>query len=245
MKYIHISGNLYIAEDVAFGAFDRAIVFDILQSVDENFSQWLGAEPYSTCPCLIAYREDGPECCALASYNMIYLSTSDDYWCQWLYQFAHEYCHHLINGRFSDEIRGLVWFEESICELSSMCHLYQLALDWERSRQEAKTRFVPSLRKYLESLLPPSASVRPLQSRWLHKWGNALAEPCYHRELYRGIAAKMFPLFLQNPSLWKIILHFGDMQRWESLPALFAHLTQAADDTYSESLRSLRQTLFF
>ena len=45
--------------------------------------------------------------------NVIYLSTKDRYWSQLSYQFAHEYCHHIIESNFINTFYRFAWFEES------------------------------------------------------------------------------------------------------------------------------------
>ena len=65
-------------------------------------------------------------CSNIGNDRIIYLHTRGDFWCQWIYQFAHEYCHHIINGTMTGELSGLMWFEESVCELASMYNLNSL-----------------------------------------------------------------------------------------------------------------------
>lgn len=50
-------------------------------------------------------------------------------------------------------------------------------------------------------------------------------------------------VFEENNHLWKIILHFGDMRKWDSLEDLFDHLLHTSDDSYSVSLRKLYNLL--
>lgn len=51
-----------------------------------------------------------------------------------------------------------------------------------------------------------------------------LEQPVYQREIYSNLSATILPLFEENNHLWKIILHFGDMRKWDSLEDLFDHL---------------------
>ena len=45
------------------------------------------------------------------------------------YQFAHEFCHILCN--FDDDWKGNNWFEETMCETSSLFVLRRLSKEWE------------------------------------------------------------------------------------------------------------------
>ena len=215
---VQIADNLFFEDNESFGKYSRYIVYDILRSIDINFSECLGLESFSTCKCVIRHQPENPMCCQSGTDHYIYLSAHDNYWCKWVYQFAHEYCHHLINGKLSGEITGLIWFEESICELSSMFNLY----------------------KMYEQLLSQT-----LRGGWLNQWMPILSEPRYHRDYYNVIAARIFSLFCENPYLWKIILHFGDMRQWNSLESLFDHLIRNSHDEYSKTLLTLRDTLLY
>lgn len=46
------------------------------------------------------------------------------------YQFAHEYCHHLIDEPMDGESCTSFWFEESICELSPVYFMRRIAQRW-------------------------------------------------------------------------------------------------------------------
>ena len=51
----------------------------------------------------------------------------------------------------------------------------------------------------------------------------------------------MYPLFVKNPDLWKLILNIGDIRSWTTLDDLFSYLEATADCSYSESLCVLRR----
>lgn len=242
---IKISPNMLFLNHPSFGNFNSEIVFGLFKHVDIGFSKSLGLDPFSSTPCIISYNlsMDCPMCCKEGFFHYILLCCSDNYWCQWLFQFAHEYCHHLIDGDFSGELKGLMWFEESVCELSSMYHLHNLALDWECSGQELKTRFAPSVRDYLNRLLDNPLLEETCHPGFLHGWANLLQGDQYQRPHYRAIAARMLPLFVENPHLWKVILHFGDMRRWVSLEELFFHLENKLSPDHSGALLKLRDLL--
>ena len=53
----------------------------------------------------------------------------------------------------------------------------------------------------------------------------------------------MFPLFQENPHLWRMLLHIGDSCAYPSLEELFSHLENTADETYTDSLQKLKITL--
>ena len=245
--FIPVSPNMVFEPNPAFGNFDNGIIFGLFRLVDENFSKALEKNPYSSKPCIISYNHflDMPMCCREGDCHHIYLRCESNFWCQWMFQFAHEYCHHLIDGELTGDISGLIWFEECVCELSSMYHLRNLALYFATSSQEHLLRYAPSVHNYLGGLMDVEMELvsETTHPGILHRWGTLLQEPKYHRLHYRAIAARMFPLFVENPHLWKIILHFGDMRQWESPDELFQHLRQNATADYAHSLEKLHLLL--
>ena len=64
------------------------------------------------------------------------LTARDNHWAQYSFQFAHEFCHALIN--YSNDERGLRrdrryanhWLEESLCETASLFTLRALSRSW-------------------------------------------------------------------------------------------------------------------
>lgn len=240
-----ISSNIYFHEDERFGDFDRKSVFTLIRSVDLEFSKALGLVPFSTCLCHIKYHSEYPMCCkSLNNSHVIYLSPNDPYGGQWLYQFAHEFCHHLINGSLSGEITGLTWFEETVCTLASVYHISTMNQKLHLLSGITNPHLCQDLPVRLDGLLKFDQLVgqRPLVTV-LQSWDNLLKEEQYHRNLYKAIAAKMFPLFRENPNLWKIILHFGNMKERDSLTDLFQDLSKFVDSSYSDSFQKLQNLL--
>ena len=137
---------------------------------------------------------------------------------------------------------GLMWFEETVCELASLHNLYEMVRFCKTSSKENLNRHVPAVLDYLDDLMKcsiPSIDVQGFLARHI----DVLSRPVYCRDTYNTLASSIFPLFLENHCLWKIILHFGDMRRWSSLDALFRHLRNTADDSYSLSLYKLQNLL--
>lgn len=92
----NVSPNIILREDIAFGNPNYAVVRDFLYMVDNNMMSALERSFFSTKRCGVIHWEGGPMCSNHVDEHIIYLSVKDNYWCQWVYQFAHEYCHHLI-----------------------------------------------------------------------------------------------------------------------------------------------------
>ena len=60
---VQIADNLFFEDNESFGKYSRYIVYDILRSIDINFSECLGLESFSTCKCVIRHQPENPMCC--------------------------------------------------------------------------------------------------------------------------------------------------------------------------------------
>ncbi|MDE7188647.1 MAG: hypothetical protein K2N96_00730 [Muribaculaceae bacterium] len=177
--------------------------------VDDNITVKHWDKDY---PCVVNSPE-GP---------VVYLTVTGDSWCQWLYQFAHEYLHLLIGGDLTGRLKGLVWFEECLCHTASLFCLSVLSYPTIWS-QWGCPHYALSVRHYIENLLD---STRPLREDFyyanrspyhlgLRIWLPLLSvevdstTPPYPRHYYNAVAAIMLPFFLRNNHLWEIIGHIG------------------------------------
>lgn len=242
MSFHKFAPNLSMSDNPGFDNYCQEIVHDLMRDIDTNFAKALDVEPFSTCQCFIEYHDNDPFCMKLDEYHMIFLSVKRHSLPQWIYQFAHEYCHHLINGELVGDIYGYIWFEETICELASMYQIHTIYTQWIGCNNHIKNLASSAFQPYLDDLLTqqPQLLSDTLRLGFLTHWEQILSEQIYHRNYYNALAARMFPLFVENPSLWKIILYFGDMRKWGSLRELFDHLRKNATPDYSDSLNELR-----
>jgi len=233
--------NIHIQESERFGTPDYTIITAFLYMVDRNMMAALEKAPFSTRECIVLYREKEPMCSLNGDYHLIFLAVKDNFWCQWVYQFAHEYCHHLINGPLSGEWSKMLWFEETICELSS---LYNLHMMKSYCLNNGFAFYAASVSDYLNNQLNNKGK-RTFQlsedGGWYEVYKEQLAASGYRRDLYNAIAVLILPLFLDNPHLWKLIMHIGDIRVWQSLEDLLNHLQLKADDTYLESFLKMRR----
>ena len=231
--------NILLNENDTFGKPSYDIVRLFLSMVDMNMMAALDLPAFSTQRCQVFYMEDGPMCSKVGEEHIIFLSVKDNHWCQWVYQFAHEYCHHLINGTLSGEWSDLMWFEETICELSSLYNLNRMI---EFCMENKYQGYAASVDDYLNKLLAKNRGTYCLSADggWYKQYEDSLKIQRYQRDLYNSIAVIMYPLFMENPNLWKIILNIGDIRSWASLDDLFSHLEMNADESYIESLRQLK-----
>lgn len=236
-----ISTNLYVAEGPRFGNYNKDIVYRLLQQVQIDFSNWIGNDVFHTSDCIISYKDECPTIYDNGQIgHKICLHVSGDDWWRWVYQFSHEYCHHLINGTMSGDISGMIWFEEAICDLSAIAHLKRLIVLCDVLRIDSLLSYKDYVILCLHANL---GSAQKNCREYLRSNMATLEQPVYQREIYSNLSATILPFFEENNHLWKIILHFGDMRKWDSLEDLFSHLFYTSDDSYSVSLRKLYNLL--
>lgn len=177
-------------------------------------------------------------------------------WSQWIYQLAHEGCHHLIDGTMSVQLSGENWFEESLCETASLFCLSKLSRHtiWQ---QWGCPRYALCVQSYLDNQLHESVFLRQSYYSWnnveqslgIRPWLGILGETSTQgitpeqRTLCNAVASLILPTFLRTPRLWEILGHIAPSENWQSLEALLAHLESKVAPDVSDAVRELRTVL--
>ena len=228
----NISHNMTI-EPNGFGQYNHKVVNYLLASVRSLMGNYAKDEKQ----CIILHRDDGPMCCSIGNYHIIFLHAHDNYWCQWVYQFAHEYCHHIIDGKMTGELGGLMWFEETLCELCSIYCIHHF-VNWCENNPLPR-QYAPSVREYLDQLTSGQLCADHLRD-YISQNLDLLSSPDYQRGIYKRIAATILPSFVACPDLWRIIPLIGDSRQWLKLDELFQHFEAELSPTLP-ALSLLRQ----
>lgn len=241
--YEIIAPGISIIAYNSFGNYCRYTVHKLLRVTADLLEKC--SKVKSPCPVKIIYREGNPKCGDKEGARVIYLSAKGNYYGQWLYQFAHEYLHHLINRTPMTEcFDGLAWFEEVLCETASRFVIWMLA-DEDRSTKEGLSHSYPTIRDYNDNHLPLDSRLsdefRAMGS--IRPWLPLLSRPCYMRNHYYAIANELLPLFCTTPSLWNIIAHIGNSTEWKSLESLFAHLESKMPAEFHAGVGMLKHVL--
>ena len=141
---------------------------------------------------------------------VVYLSARDSRWYQYVYQFAHEYCHLLSSFERKlvghDIVREHQWFEESLCEAASLYALRRLAARWHEAPPDALLgEAAPLLARYAEQLLDEphrsNGNGSSFASWYARNEANLRREP-YAREMNEAAAMRLLPLFEKDPGRW-------------------------------------------
>ena len=144
--------------------------------------------------------------------NIIFLTASTSCWAQFIYQFAHEFCHYVIAKRVDKRMR---WFEEALCELSSQFFLTKSAEKWKEQPPYSDSewrRYASSIQDYVDSILNTAISFPILDlSNPSSDILKSLEKDEYQRELNCAFAVHLLPHFIESPSLWQIVYYLPEL----------------------------------
>ena len=138
--------------------------------------------------------------------RQIYIPALDVYWCQIIYQYAHEFCHLLIPEPIPLNFK---WFEESICDLASLFFLQVLSEKWITFFPEY-TNFQNHIAKYITDLSTGTPFPLELLSDTNTDIYLYLSNEPYNRAMNRFFALQIFPVFKSHHSLWKAVPQLCD-----------------------------------
>ena len=139
---------------------------------------------------------------------VIRLSARDRHWCQFVYQFSHEFCHVLSDyERLKNNPNN--WFHEAICELASVFTLRRMAERWPTDPPYPNwAGYAKALNQYSQDLLSPAevqlAAGVSLQN-WLSSYEETLREDRYQRKKNALVAYALLPIFESTPTGWNAI----------------------------------------
>ena len=137
------------------------------------------------------------------------LTAKDTHWCQYAYQFAHEFCH-VLSGHDRLKNNPNNWFHESICELASFFVLRRMAQSWRTHPPYSNwTTYSDSLKSYAQSMIAQHRSLAPTGSfsTWLSRKEDKLRQCKYLRDLNGVVAIKLLPLFEKTLTGWSAVPH--------------------------------------
>lgn len=154
----------------------------------------------------------------------ILLSAHDRFWCNYAYQFAHEFCHFQIRSSVPQQLR---WFEESLCELASYYFLPRISALWKTNPPYPHwityaDNFTTYVQKDMQKAEPFDLNFSNNPPILEHLTRNE-----YDRAKNSYIALKLLPIFDSAPNLWSSIHLLSDipdglglidsLRRWHNL----------------------------
>lgn len=207
-----MSTNLCVCPNVWGDANDENVKAVIHSCIEIEYS-WFCQEQMPNKDLIVTQSpNEFPWICKQQDKNIIFLHTRDRYWSQYAYQFSHELCHHVIDAEYCEKAR-FGWFEESICELASLCCLSQMADKWEITPPYLNWQsYASALREYANEIIQkPSNNVDDFNI-WLSSNLDALYLDRYNRHLNSIIAVHLFPTFNENHQMWKVMQYLNKIE---------------------------------
>ena len=198
---------------------------------------WLNCRGQRIKPIRVYHRTDFPQTDFLHDWRgriRIGLNCEDGRWAQMAFQFGHEFCHALAQHS-AIALRGWhppqhanLWFEESLCETSSLFVLRRLAANgWQSAPYESWRTYAPAILKYAVDRLAMPEHQLPAGTSfpgWFRQNEASLRANAAQREKDVIIARQMLPLFEAEPAGWAAAcyLNLGAHQQGKSLAQYFS-----------------------
>lgn len=134
------------------------------------------------------------------------LDTEDYLWCQYVYQFSHEFCHILC--AFDDDAwKRNNWFEETMCETASLFVLRRIGDAWTDGPPYPNWRgYAPEFRRYAQSVMDSRSQVGDGHlADFYRKHRNNLEKTPRDRSLNGAMAVSLLPLMEGSPESWEAV----------------------------------------
>lgn len=220
-QYIYLSNSVWLYKDEdSWGDTDINRLKAVLNAVIEVFDSFKVASVGYKKVYVLPTRSDmrNPEIKhGKGQYLEIYLSARSCRWCQYIYQFAHEYSHYLIRNSYEIKYTTL-WFEETICELSSIFCLRKIAKNWYVNPPYGFRDYVQYINPYAQDIINETNRIQTRANDWI-KMNEYLLQDIrnreYPRELYSSLAVYLLPYFEQTQELWKMLPYLSEPDKGE------------------------------
>jgi len=154
----------------------------------------------STSGPIVLYRK-GPN-----GEHIVRLDVQGTYWCQFAYQFAHEFCHILTNYR-AGESKKNNWFVESLCETASLYAIRQMARTWKTAPPYRNWKgYSSALAKYAQNArVKPELRVNKEMTlaKWYRQNAKVLRAKPTIREKNKVLASELLTVLEADPGAWR------------------------------------------
>lgn len=242
---LFLRGNEFLVDENDGTKPSIELVPEILKYIDTSLRNKAGRDKMPRCE--IIRLECNPQTITLPDgMQLITLSTKNTYWCQWIYQFAHECCHRVICQEPRTPLAGVEWFEEILCELSSQFHLLRFVGLFQKSKDPGLREYAPVIQGYLKDRFGMRKDLQDdFYTKGILPWEEMLSsEGKYHREYDTAVATQLLPLFEEYPKTWGILSLIGDTTRYDNLEDMFRQLVQSPRCQCRDEMLRLRDFLF-
>jgi hypothetical protein len=139
---------------------------------------------------------------------VVRLNTEKTAWCQYSYQFGHEFCHVLCG--FKPGYEGNKWFEETLCETASLFVMRGMSRTWKTSPPFPNWKdYRDSLRDYTDDIIRKRDLSYEIYVQGLpgfyHAHKATLEKESCSRELNGAMSLVFLQLFEERPERWEAV----------------------------------------
>lgn len=178
---------------------DTSMQIRLVNAVTKTMKMYFNAQSILGFKVVFDIQHGDPE--TFKSERTIYITAMSMYWCQFIYQYAHEFCHLLIPEPVPYHFK---WFEESLCDLSSIFFLKVLRDEWSSFFPEYAS-YTDAVCSYISSLsngtaFPLNSLSVPDSQTYLYLSLNR-----YDRGMNRYFSMQMLPIFEAHPDIWRAV----------------------------------------
>lgn len=134
------------------------------------------------------------------------LDTEDYLWCQYVYQFAHEFCH-ILCGFDDDAWKRNKWFEETMCEAASLFVLRRMPDIWTEKPPYPNWRgYAPEFSRYAQTVMDSRSQVGDGHlGDFYRKHRQTLERTPRDRSLNGAMALPLLALMEGTPGSWEAV----------------------------------------
>ena len=146
----------------------------------------------------------------------VYLDTHGRYWCQYVFQFAHE-IGHIICGYHKENQKHL-WFEETICEVASLFALHSMSKEWKDSLPYPNLEnYAEEFKSYAANRMKKNSFANPDKfQEWIRSNKDSLVEKPMDRSMHGKMATILLPYFKNDSFSWSACLYLNKTNNFAS-----------------------------
>lgn len=133
---------------------------------------------------------------------LVRLDTKGKFWCQYAFQFAHEFGHIICGYKRGN--RSNLWFEETLCETVSLFTLQGMTEEWRISPPfPAWETYGKEFAKYAQNRIKKYRwTDNQSLAQWYTQNRDNLEQDPANRVRNVRLAGQLLPFFKEDPSLW-------------------------------------------
>lgn len=169
--------------------------------------------------------------------HVISLNAGFEDWGEFIFQFSHEWTHHLLGAKLPESYKGLMWMEEIFCRIVSL-----ETLDHFRNLNLFPDFPLPSFRNFLDNPSKQIAKcILPLENGIPPFWIDELNDQTKSADRLMAIAIHLSGIFFRQKSLFQIFAKAGRPVEYSSLDSYFLKLQSFSDPCSLEFLLKIKK----